>query len=68
MDVLTRDVVALAKKYARELLPREAEMLALIEYAACVGAQLLAPAGKLDALPDIGHLYDEMLVVFLKHR
>ena len=48
--------------------PREAETLALIEYAAFVGAQLLAPAGKLDALPDIGHLYDEMLVVFLKHR
>ncbi len=66
MEVLTYDLVALAEKYDRELSPREAEMLALIEYAAFVGAQMLAPEGKLDALPDIGRLYDEMLMVFLK--
>lgn len=68
MEVLIRDLVALAEKKGRELSLREAEMLALIEYAAFVGAQLLAPEGKLDALPDIGKLYDEILMVFLKHR
>ncbi|MBA3324339.1 MAG: TetR/AcrR family transcriptional regulator [Rhodobacteraceae bacterium] len=67
MDVLIRDLVALAERNGRELPPSEAEMLARIEYAAFVGAQMLAPEGKLDALPDIGRLYDEMLIVFLKH-
>lgn len=68
MDVLIRDLVALAETNGRELPPGEAEMLARVEYAAFVGAQMLAPEGKLDALPDIGRLYDEMLIVFLKHR
>jgi hypothetical protein len=29
---------------------------------------MLAPEGKLDALPDIGRLFDEMLMVFPNHR
>jgi len=68
MEVLTHDLLALAKANGQALSPEDAEILAWIEYSSFVGAQMLAPEGKLDALPDIGRLYDEMLTVFLKHR
>jgi hypothetical protein len=68
MDVLVRDLVALAETKGRPLLPGEAELLARLEYAAFLGEQLLAPEGKLDALPDIGVVYDEMLDAFLERR
>jgi len=68
MVVLIRDLVALGEKNGRELPPSEAEMLARLEYATFLGAQMLAPEGKLNALGDIGSLYEEMLMVFLKHR
>ena len=68
MDVLLRNVVALAETKGSKLLPAEAEMLARIEYAAFIGGQMLAPEGKLDALPDIGPLYDEMLNALLDRR
>ncbi len=68
MDVLVRDLVALAETKGRPLLPGEAELLARLEYAAFLGEQLLAPEGKLDALPDIGVVYDAMLDAFLERR
>jgi len=68
LEVLIRDLVDLAEKSGSNLPPRDAEMLARLEYATFLGAQLLAPDGKLDALTDIGRLYDEMLMVFLKNR
>ena len=68
LEVLIRDVVALSEKNGSNLPPRESEMLARLEYATFVGAQLLAFEGKLDAVTEIGGLYDEMLLVFLKHR
>jgi len=66
MDVLVRDLVALAHSKGRTLLPDEAEKLARLEYAAFIGAQMLAPEGRLDALPDIGPLYEEMLHAYLE--
>jgi AcrR family transcriptional regulator len=68
IDVLRRDVVALAEARGSELGADEAERLAWFEYAAFVGGQMLAPEGKLDALPDIGSLYDDMLDAFLGRR
>jgi len=68
MDVLVRDIVALAEAKGRVLPPVEVEMLARLEYAAFIGGQMLAPDGKLDALPDIGALYDRMLNAFLERR
>jgi len=68
MAVLVRDIVALALTKGCTLRPREAEMLAWIEYAAFVGGQMLAPDGRLDALPDIGPLYDRMLDAFLERQ
>jgi len=68
MDVLVRDIVALAEAKGRVLPPVEVEMLARLEYAAFIGGQMLASDGKLDALPDIGALYDRMLDAFLERR
>ena len=68
MEVLCRDVVALAEAKGRELLAGEAEMIAWFEYAAFVGLQMLAPEGAIDALPNIRSLYEEMLNAFLERR
>ncbi len=68
MDMLVRDLVALAVNKGCTLRVGEAELLARLEYAAFVGGQMLAPEGKLAALPDIGSLYDEMLDAFLERQ
>jgi|DewCreStandDraft_4_1066084.scaffolds.fasta_scaffold90665_2 AcrR family transcriptional regulator len=68
MEVLARDLVALAKSKGVRLSAREAETLALIDYATFVGAQMLAPGGRLEALPDTGRVSEEMLDAFLERR
>jgi AcrR family transcriptional regulator len=56
-----------AKALGCDLSEPKARTLAQIEYAAFVGAQLLAPEGKSTALTELGQVYDDMLTAYLTH-
>ena len=68
VKVLAQDLVEFAKALECKLSDREATTLAQIEYAAFVGAQLLASKGKSDPPFELGSKYDDMLTVYLKRR
>ncbi len=68
IDVLINDLVALTTASGKKLSLGEARLLAQLEYSAFVGAQILAPEGRLDTLHAIGPLYEKMLDAYLEHR
>ena len=68
IDVLINDLVAMTKASGKELSLVEARLLAQFEYSAFVGAQILAPEGRLDTLHEIGLIYEKMLYAYLEHR
>lgn len=68
MNVLSRHLADLAKGMGCDLSDLEAGMLARIEYAAFVGAQMLAPDTSRCALFELGKMYEDMLNAYLTHR
>ncbi|WP_336064961.1 TetR/AcrR family transcriptional regulator [Nitratireductor rhodophyticola] len=67
MDVIARDLVAIAESEGVRLAPEQAHALALADYAMFLGAQMLAPDGVLAALPDVASVIDEMLDAYFLH-
>jgi AcrR family transcriptional regulator len=67
VSVMAHDLADLAKALGCDLSEPKARTLAQIEYAAFVGAQLLAPEGKSTALTELGQVYDDMLTAYLTH-
>jgi len=64
--LIARDLTALAASVGVLLIPEKARALAVIDYAIYLGAQMLAPDGRLDALPDVLPTIEDMLDVYLR--
>ncbi len=67
VSVLAHDLADLAISLGCDLSESEATTLAQIEYAAFVGAQLLAPDKNSAAQTELGPIYDDMLTAYLQH-
>jgi len=66
LEVLAMELVALAESRGVQVTARQAEVLAFIDYAIFLGAQMLAPDGGLAALPEIGLVSEEMIGLYLQ--
>lgn len=66
--VLAQELVALARSLETDLSEHEVMLLAQVEYAALIGAQLLAAGGRITSMSELGSKYDEMLTTYLGRR
>lgn len=67
VSMMARDLADMAQSLGYDLSEPKARVLAQIEYAAFVGAQLLAAEGQDTDLTELGPVYDDMLKTYLTH-